>query len=364
MLINRNGIGCYINGAGMISPQKTYDNDAFLPELARYDNNVLTSVLPNFKDYINPFQMRRLGRLLRMGLAAAAICLRDARLKTPDAIITSTGYGFQEDMGKFLSEILQQDEQQLTPTYFMQSTHNALSGLIALSVKCMGYNTAYAGRGFAFDTALHDAMMLLQEKEAENVLIGSFDEAYPFQYGEYIRMGYLKRESVNNLQLFESKTEGALQGEGVAFFMLSDSALPHSWCRLINLQMIYKPADYGHLSAELINFLRENDLTPGDVDVVVNGTSGDIVKDQWSLAVGRDFFGHAADVRFKHLTGEYATAASFALWLGAKILKNQAIPEAVLAGAASPRRPFRTVLVCNHFLGRNYSFFLLTNDMD
>jgi len=362
MLINRTGIDCYINGAGMISPQKTYDNDAFLSELTQYANNVLTCVLPNFKDYINPFQMRRLSRMLRMGLAAAAICLRDARLKTPDAIITSTGYGFQEDMGKFLTEILQQDEQQLTPTYFMQSTHNALSGLIALSVKCMGYNTTYAGRGFAFETALHDAMMLLQEKEAENVLIGSFDEAYPVQHSEYIRMGYLKRERVNNLQLFESKTEGALQGEGVAFFMLSDSALPHTWCRLRNLHMVYKPADYGSLSAELIDFLAENDLAPGDVDVLVNGTSGDIVRDQWSLAIGRDCFGHAADVRFKHLTGEYATASSFALWLGAMILKNQTIPEAVLANAAPPRRPFRTVLACNHFLGRYYSFFLLTRE--
>jgi len=362
MLINRTGIDCYINGAGMISPQKTYDNDEFLSELAQYDNNVLTCVLPNFKDYINPFQMRRLSRMLRMGLAAATICLRDAQLKTPDAIITSTGYGFQEDMGKFLTEILQQDEQQLTPTYFMQSTHNALSGLIALSVKCMGYNNTYTGKGFAFETALHDAMMLLQEKEAENVLIGSFDEAYQVLYSEYVRMGYLKRESVNNLQLFESKTEGTLQGEGVAFFMLSDSALPHSWCRLRNLHMVYKPSDYGSLSAKLIDFLRENDLTPGDVDVFVNGTSGDIVKDQWNIDIQRDCFGHAAEVRFKHLTGEYATASSFALWLGAMILKHQEIPEAVLATSAPPHSPFRTVLVCNHFLGRNYSFFLLTKE--
>ena len=41
---------CHISGAGMISPQKTYDNDAFLSELTQYDNNVLTCVLPDFKD--------------------------------------------------------------------------------------------------------------------------------------------------------------------------------------------------------------------------------------------------------------------------------------------------------------------------
>lgn len=362
MLINRTGMDCHISGAGIISPQKTYDNDAPLSELTQYDNNVLTCVLPDFKDYFNPFQMRRLSRMLRMGLAAAVICLRDARLKTPDAIITSTGYGFQENMGKFLTEILQQDEQQLTPTYFMQSTHNALSGLIALSLQCTGYNNTYTGKGFAFETALHDAMILLQEKEAGNVLIGAFDEAYHVQYSEYFRMGHLKRESVNNLQLFESKTEGTLQGEGVAFFMLSNTALPHSWCRLRNLHMVYRPFDYGGLSEALIDFLRENDMNACDVDVFINGTSGDVVKDQWSLAIQQDHFDHAAGVRFKHLTGEYATASSFALWLGATILKNQTIPVTVLAGVAPPHRRLRTVLICNHFFGRNYSFFLLTKE--
>jgi 3-oxoacyl-[acyl-carrier-protein] synthase II len=362
MLINGTGIGCYINGLGMISPQKTYDNDQFLPELTAYDQNVLTCVLPDFKDYINPFQMRRLSRMLRMGLSAATICLRDAELKTPDAIITSTGFGFQEDMGKFLREILEQDEQQLTPTYFMQSTHNALSGLIALSVKCTGYNNTYATRGFALETALHDAMMLLQEGEAENVLVGSFDEVYPIQYNEYLRLGYLKREMINNFKLFANKTEGTLQGEGVAFFSLSVSALPHSWCRLGNLRMTYKPAAYEDLAAGMLDFLKENEMSPDNIDVFVNGVSGDVVRDQWNLDLEKDFFGHAAAVRFKHLTGEYDTASSFALWLGARILKDQTIPAAVLAAPAPLDRPFRTALIANHFFGRNYSFFLLTRE--
>lgn len=362
MLINKSNTNFYINGVGVISPQQTYDNQTFLPELTPYEDNVLTCLLPNFKDYINPFQLRRLSRMLRMGLAAAIICLRDARLLTPDAIITSTGYGFQADMGSFLREVLEQDEQQLTPTYFMQSTHNALSGLIALSVKCTGYNNTYTSKGFAFETALHDAVLLLQEKEAENVLIGSFDEVYPVQHSEYDRLGYVKKEKINNLRLFESETAGTLHGEGVAFFIVSDQVQPHCWCRLINLHTVFKPADYATLSVELMAFLRENDLSPGDVDVFVNGVSGDVVRDQWNLALEKDHFGHAAAVRFKHLTGEYATASSFALWLGAKILKTQTIPAAVLAAPVPCNRPLRTVLVCNHFLGRNYSFFLLTRE--
>jgi 3-oxoacyl-(acyl-carrier-protein) synthase len=226
----------------------------------------------------------------------------------------------------------------------------------------MGYNSTYAGRGFAFETALHDAMLLLQEKEAENVLVGAFDEAYPVQYSEYDRIKYMKREKIDNLQLFESRTAGTLQGEGMAFFSMSHHAGPQSWCRLRNLHLVYRPADDDSLANELIEFLKENGTVPEDIDVLVNGISGDMVHDRWLLALQRDLFGHAAPVRFKHLTGEYDTASSFGLWLSAKILKTQTIPDVVLAAPMPSKKPLETVLVCNHFLGKYYSFFLLTRE--
>jgi 3-oxoacyl-[acyl-carrier-protein] synthase II len=359
MLINRLDIDCYIHGAGMISPQKTYDNHEFLPVISQYDHNVLTCVLPDFKAYIHPLQLRRLSRMLRIGLAAATICLCDAKLKTPDAVITATGYGFQDDLTKFLSEILQKEERQLTPTYFMQSTYNALAGLIALSVKCMGYNNTHASKGFAFETALQDAVMLLKEKEAHHVLVGSYDEVSPVQYSEYVRIGHFKNESVNNLKLFDCKTAGALQGEGAAFFMLSASPAPHAWCRLKSIHMVYKPADGRELAGELDDFLKSINLCPGDINVFVNGVSGDVVRDRWNVELQRACFEHAAEVRFKHLSGEYATASSFSLWLGAMILKHQKIPDAVLARPAHQVKPVKTVLICNHFLARDYSFMVL-----
>ncbi|MBN1665079.1 MAG: beta-ketoacyl synthase chain length factor [Deltaproteobacteria bacterium] len=349
----------YINGAGVISPQKTYDDQTFLSEITEYADNVLTCVLPNFKDYIHPFQLRRLSRMLRIGLAAAVICLRQAQVQTPDAIITSTGSGFQDDTAKFLSEILTQDEQQLTPTFFMQSTYNAMAGLIALSVRCRGYNNTHVGRGFAFESALDDAMMLLHERNAQNVLVGSFDEVSPVQYNQYARMGYFKKESVCNLDLFDTQTSGTLQGEGTAFFVLSSAPEPHTLCRLRNVRMVYKPTDYRELANALDDYLSQNQLEHADIDVFINGISGDNARDHWNMAIRQDRMKSATEVRFKHLTGEYATASSFALWLGAMILKTQQIPDAVLVKPAVLPATMNTVLICNHFLSRNYSFMLL-----
>jgi len=344
----------------VISPQKTHDNREFLPDVTHHDSHVLTCIPPDFKQYFSPMQLRRLGRMARMVLTAAAVCLDDAGASTVDAIITATGYGAQEDMAKFLREMLVQDEQQLAPAYFMQSGYNALAGLLAMQLKCTGYNNNFVSRGFAFETALHDALMHLGEKETDHVLLGAFDDVSPQQYGEYIRMGYFKKEKIDHLSLFESKTAGTLQGEGVALFILSTGKTPESLCRIRDFRMVYRPADYGVLSAEMNEFLSENDLTTGDIDVFVNGISGDAARDRWNLALQRDCFAHAAEVRFKHLTGEYATASSFALWLGAEILKKQTIPQAVLAARIPPGRSLQTALICNHFLGRNYSFFLLT----
>jgi 3-oxoacyl-[acyl-carrier-protein] synthase II len=135
----------FINGVGVISPQKTFINSEFLLEIREYHQNSLTASHPDFKEFINPVQLRRMSRMLRIGLTAATLCHRDSNPIKPDGIITTSGFGFLGETAKFLTEILEQDEKQLTPTYFMQSTYNALSGLIALTLKCSGYNNTLAG---------------------------------------------------------------------------------------------------------------------------------------------------------------------------------------------------------------------------
>src|SRR5687768_7572765 len=102
----------YINGIGIISPQRTFDNTSFLPEVVSYNTNMLKCVVPDFKEYINPIQLRRLSHMLRIGLSAAMIAIRDSKNINPDGIITATGHGFLNDTGKFLTEIYELHEKQ------------------------------------------------------------------------------------------------------------------------------------------------------------------------------------------------------------------------------------------------------------
>ncbi len=351
-------VGYFINGAGIISPQKTFDPNVFLTDVAQYDKNVLTCMTPDFKAYINPIQMRRLSRMLRIGLSAATICLRDSKVFMPDGIVTATGYGFLDETAKFLREVLEQNEKQLTPTYFMQSTSNALAGLVALTIKCMGYNNTYASKGYAFENALTDVMMQLNENSSANFLIGSYDEAAEVQYKASMRVGHFKKEYINNLSLFETGTKGSIQGEGSAFFMLSRKPSASTWCGLQDMQVVYKP-EGNELNEALKTFLSQNQINPIDVDLIVSGASGDIGHDSILDSVIHSTLNITFQTRFKHLSGEYCTATAFALWLGASILKTQNVPEIVKVKKEPQPKKLKTILILNHYMGKNFTFILL-----
>jgi len=348
----------FINGVGLISPQFTFDHGAgFLSQPQEYASNTLHCVTPDFKTYINPVQLRRLSRFLRIGLSSAIICLRDAKNENPDGIITSTGYGFLVDTAKFLIELLTQQEKHLTPTYFMQGTYNALGGLVALYVKCSGYNTTHVSKGVAFETALWDAMMQLQVNDSTHFLVGSYDEADPVLFAVNSKAGHYKLEPVPSLALFESKSTGSLQGEGAAFFFISAQANEQTYCRIRDIRMMYKPND--ELTTALHDFLRVNAMSVADIDVVINGASGDVVHDRIIDTICDTIFNQVVQLKFKHLCGEYCTASSFAVWMGASVLKKQHIPPVARANQIPAPPSIKTVLILNQYMARNYSFILL-----
>ncbi|MDP4282756.1 MAG: 3-oxoacyl-ACP synthase, partial [Bacteroidota bacterium] len=144
----------YITGLGSISPQMTYNNNHFLEEIKVPENSMLKVIDPVYKEYIQGDMVRRMSRIIKMGVTASKICLSDAALNMPDAIITGTGLGCIEDTEKFLSTMIRNKEEFLTPTSFIQSTHNTVGAQIALILKCHNYNFTYVHRGLSFESGL------------------------------------------------------------------------------------------------------------------------------------------------------------------------------------------------------------------
>jgi 3-oxoacyl-[acyl-carrier-protein] synthase II len=348
----------YIQGIGAISPQATF-GDGFLDAPVHYEQNMLPCVLPDFKQYINPVQIRRMSRILRVGMSAAKICMTDAGLTMPDGIITATGYGCADDTMKFLEEILANHEQHLTPTHFMQSTYNALSGNIALSLKCNNYNTTYVHRGFSYETGLIDAMMQIADDEDKRFLVGGFDETDIHQYTITQRVGYYKAETISNFDLYKSTTIGTIQGEGAAFITLGAEITENSYCRLDGVRTFFGVRSADELTEAVAKFLADNRSGVNEIDLVLSGRSGCVVSDKILLSTLAQNFGQVPVAHYKHLVGDYNASSSFATWLAARILKEQSVPAALL-----PTMPVEgqisKVLFLNQYMGGGHSAMLFS----
>ena len=338
----------YIRSSACISPQNTFGDD-----------NCLKAIEPDYKEFIDPKSLRRMSHIIKMGVAAAMKCLKNGNTEMPGAIITGTAYGCLEDTITFLTQLIRQDEEMLPPTAFIQSTHNTVAAQIALMLKCHQYNTTYVHKGISFESALLDAMMLLQENEADNILLGGIDEITDTSFKVLSRLGLFKRLPVSNLDLFATKSKGTIGGEGAAFFLLTNKDSANNLAEILALKTFYKPTGLEDIEKRVKAFLSENSLIMDDIELVINGRSGDTVHDDIYDQLNGSIFKNVAVANYKHLSGEYPTSVAFALWIAASISNNKTIPVEMPERASNIIAP-RRILIYNHYQQIYHSLILVS----
>lgn len=333
----------YINGASVISPQNTFGSNHFPDEIRTPDpSGRLLCIEPVYRDFIDPMTSRRMSRIVKMGVCSAIKCLNDTGIDVPDAIIAGTGLGCLEDTEKFLSSIFANEEKLLNPTPFIQSTHNTVAGAIALATKCHNYNTTYTHRSFSFENAIADALLLLEDNPALNILAGGFDENTHSLFEITSRMGLW---------------ENAFPGEGVAFFMLSGTKGDKAFAKLNAVTTFHRTGKNTNIPEALSGFLKSSGIPESEIDLVVLGINENVVADSIYAELMGIFPGKSS-IGYKHLCGEYDTSSAFALWLSSIILKTGIIPGHFQPHLNPPKR-IEKILIYNHFHGSDHSLYLL-----
>ncbi len=308
----------FINGLGSISPQNTFQQDTFLAELREHENSRLNNIEPDYKNLIDPKMIRRMSRVIKLGMVAGLESLKQAAIEKPDAIITGTAYGCAEDTENFLGKMISQNEEMLTPTAFIQSTHNTIAAQIALSLQCNGYNNNYVQRGFSFEHALLDALLFLKdEEEVKNVMVGGIDEISNTIHTLLGRLGQLKRQPTANTELYSKTSKGTIAGEGSSFFILSKTKQESTLAKIDSVETIFDK------DGKLISGLLKNIAA---ADLIISGHNGDENTDASYDKIIAQLPFEAPVIRYKHLCGEYPTASAFALYIAANIAKRQEIP--------------------------------------
>ncbi|MCV9932254.1 beta-ketoacyl synthase chain length factor [Flavobacterium sp. LS1R47] len=348
----------YINGTGCLSAQKTFDT-VFLEDAEWNKNdNVLFLKKPVYKDFISPIASRRMANGIKNGIVASAYAMKEANVTNVDAIITGTGMGCIEDTEKFLKAIIDNNEEFLTPTAFIQSTHNTVGAQIALTMQCKGYNFTYVNGAISFESGLLDAKMQIEENEANSILVGGVDENGDHILSLFKLAGYIKEDRKEPYQLLNETTKGYIHGEGACFFVLENEKKESTYAQLVDLE-IKNVLQEDEIETEIIDFLKLNNLEISDIDAIILGFNGDVEFDSYYKNLAENAFANTPQIYYKHLCGEYNTASAFGLWTGSKIIKTQTIPELIKSNSIE-RPAYNTILLYNQLNGKDHSFTLIS----
>jgi len=344
----------FINGIGAVTPQGIW-RPSFFEEAVPIDSPITAAIQPSYKALIPPALIRRMSRGIKMGIFAAQQALDEAGVSTPEAIIVGTGLGCSEDSEKFLRTILDNDEQFLTPTSFIQSTHNTVAAQIALRLACQGYNFTYVNRSVSFESGMLDAMLQIHSGEVANVLVGGVDEISDHTYSLLQRIGYIKPDGVNE-SIKTSQTQGVNYAEGATFFLLSGERTAESYAELVDVHIINSVGE-DEITATISGFLQGNGLTSHDIDIAILGINGDKAFDSYYFPV-QEQLTNADVLYYKHLIGQYDSCSAFAPAVAATVAKHGAA-QPILRWQGRPQRPVKNILLYNQYRGKDHSLLLV-----
>lgn len=348
----------YIKSIASISPQKTFDNSLFLEDLVEYSDNQLKCIEPDYNGIIDGKLIRRMSRIIKMGVATALQSLKEKGISNPSAIIVGTAYGCSEDTEIFLKKMVVNNETLLTPTAFIQSTHNTIAASIALLLNCTSHNNTFVNKSLSFESALIDGKLILAEKKNSSILVGGIDEMTPSLFSILTRFGLFRRNKTSNLSLLHTVNKGTIAGEGATFFVLSNNPSPDDYCEVSGIKTFYNPSDINETENKIYEFLKENSTDINDVNVVILGSNGDMKNDLIYKDLKKSIFLTSQTIDYKFLCGEYPTSTSFALWIAAKMYKYKILPT-IFGDKIVFNQKNRNVLIYNHFQNQQHSLILL-----
>ena len=342
----------YVLSAKQISMQQPLSEE-WMDNPIVYEVPFTRSIDPSFKEYVSPIEARRMGRILKRALATSKEALKAAGCDTVDAIMTGTGFGCIENTEFFLDALSNEGEQLLKPTYFMQSTHNTISSLVAIQTKNYNYNATYAHKGISFESALNDAWLQFRLGKIGSAMVGCHDEMTETFYSIMKKGGVMGQDDERcgevAVSVVLSREESALrQAQG-----------PKPLCRLTGLKMLHQPT-MNDLMDAVTTMLQSAEHSLADVDFILTGISGNHQNDTAYLAETKTLFGDKPLLKYKHLFGENFTASGLGFYVAAQCLNAGKVPTHLFVNAneTTDKQPV-CILLFNRSDGKDYTLTLL-----
>ncbi|BDD02131.1 beta-ketoacyl synthase chain length factor [Persicobacter psychrovividus] len=268
--------GLYIKAANAIGISNSFALE-HISALEKPDNQDFQAI--KFKDYLSVGRLRRMSQILKVGNVAGITTVNEAALTCIDGVIVGTGLGCLTDTQKFLNQLIERNETALSPTAFIQSTHNTLAGQLGAHFKCHQHNQTIVQRQQTMQNIIIDAYLQLQGPSEKNILAGTVDE--------------LTEYSAQLIKKVENKD--ALLGQGASFFILSNQS---------------------------------NDTKAVAIDSLVTNQYFEEVKYDFNAKYGHNALvlrkanQNGATHTYEDYSGAYWTSNGFGLWMGYRLLMH------------------------------------------
>lgn len=306
----------YINQTSCISPQHTSSN-ADRNRLFEPVDKKLNAIEPAYDD-IPLGVLRRMGKAVRMGVGAALPLLHNNTM--PDGIIIGTTNCGKDDCIKFLNQIVEYEEGLLTPLNFVQGTPNALAGQIGLLTRNHGYNITHLHCGLAFEFAMIDADMMLNENPLNSYLLGAVDDISTHNYYFEDKGDWYKKEEVSNKILYETNSPGSIAGEAAAMFLVNGNE-EGSVAKVYAVDTLHHE-DESVVKEKIQCFIKKYLPAGKKIDLLLTGENGDNRLLKYYSSCESVINDDVTVARFKHMSGEYPTATAMGLGFAANFSKN------------------------------------------
>ena len=337
----------YINSIKQISAQKPL-SDEWFDNPVIYNEQYTRTIDADYKQYFTANEARRYGKILKRALLVSREVMKESGVSNPNAIITGTGLGCIENTEIFLDKLVREGEELLNPTYFMQSTHNTISSLVAIDSKCHDYNNTYAHNGISFECALQDAFLQMQSGKIRTALVGAHDEMTPDYFFLLKKAGYLGQFN----QTFACETAVAM--------MLSTEKTEKTLCKIDSFEKIYQTNKVG--TEKISNLISDN--LKSQIDYVMVGVNGNPETDKIYFENCAKLFPDKPLLQYKNIFGESYTVQALGVYAAVTCLQKGKIPEHLFikpeAGNQGSRQ-VNKILCYNHFEGKNHTFIVLSN---
>lgn len=306
----------FIQAAEQVSIQEPL-SERWMTEPLSYDEPLVKAQNPAFRDYMAANEARRMGGLMKRALVTTLKVLKETGIEHPDAIITGTCLGSLDYTERILDAMLENGEEALSPTHFMQSTHNTVGSALAIYTKTHGYNTTYSHGSISFDLTVQDAWMQMQLGKISTALVGGHDEMTEGYFSKLQQVKYVGVEGMVPC------------GEMAMSMLLNTDPSVDYLAELAGIRMSFRPSGE-QLQQQLDSLLAQAGMTLDDVSLVMTGMNGNPANDQLYKPMLETLLADKPTMDYKRVFGENYAASALGLYAASHLLKQKDELKAIL----------------------------------